>query len=90
MTARYGCWGRPPFAPYYLPTGAPDTPHYRIPHVFTRDCRYRLTELGKADAKCDGCKHANSSQTESADAQKKPDSQLYTPDEFNAEGAGRG
>ena len=26
------------------------------PIVFTRDCRYRLTELGKADPGCVGCK----------------------------------
>lgn len=57
MSNVYGCHDRAPFAPHHLPTGAPDTPQYRIPHVFTRDCRYRHTALGKADAKCSGCKH---------------------------------
>ena len=57
MTHKYGCHDRAPFAPHYLPTGAPDTPEYRIPHVFTQDCQYRHTELGKADPGCTGCKH---------------------------------
>jgi hypothetical protein len=26
------------------------------PNVFTRDCQYRKTELGKADPGCVGCK----------------------------------
>jgi len=26
------------------------------PNVFTRDCRYRKTDLGKADPGCVGCK----------------------------------
>lgn len=56
-TARNGCFDRAPFRPYHIPTGALDIPQYRIPHVMTRDCQYRLTELGKADPKCVGCKH---------------------------------
>jgi hypothetical protein len=58
---RNGCHDHPPFKPYYLPTGAPDTPEYRIPHVMTRDCQYQHTDLGKADPKCQGCKHRDAS-----------------------------
>ena len=53
----YGCYSHPPYRAYYLPTGAPDTPAYRIPHVLTRDCQYTHTDLGQADAGCVGCKH---------------------------------
>jgi len=52
-----GCFDRPPYKPYYLPTGAPDLPEYRIPHVMTNDCQYRHTDLGKSDPACEGCKH---------------------------------
>lgn len=54
---KYGCFDRSPFKPYHLPTGAPDEPLRRIPHVMTQDCQYRHTELGKADPGCNGCKH---------------------------------
>jgi hypothetical protein len=49
----YGCHNRPPFAPFYYATGG----RQPIPHVMTRDCQYRKTDLGKADPKCEGCKH---------------------------------
>ena len=57
MTHKNGCFDRPPFKPHYLPTGAPDTMEYRIPHVFTQDCQYRNTDRGKTDPGCTGCKH---------------------------------
>lgn len=57
MNKPNGCHDHPPYRDYYLPTGAPDIPQYRIPHVLTRDCQYRHTELGKADPKCTDCKH---------------------------------
>lgn len=60
-TARYGCWNRNPYRDYHIPTGAENLRKYRIPHVMTRDCQYRLTELGKSDAKCVGCKHKEES-----------------------------
>lgn len=57
MTKPYGCHDRAPYAPHYLPTGAPETPEYRIQHVFTQVCQYRNTDLGKADPGCTNCKH---------------------------------
>lgn len=66
MSNVYGCHNRAPFRPYYLPTGAPDTEQYRIPHVFTRECQYRHTALGKADPKCAGCEHKHQSPQEIA------------------------
>ena len=53
----YGCHNRQPYRAYYLPTGAPDTPAYRIPHVLTTTCQYTFTTLGQADPKCHHCKH---------------------------------
>ena len=53
----YGCYNHPPYRAYYLPTGAPDTPAYRIPHVLSTACQYTHTDLGQADAGCVGCKH---------------------------------
>ena len=53
----YGCYNRTAYAPYYLPTGAPDTPAYRIPQRLSGDCQYTHTDLGQADAGCAGCKH---------------------------------
>jgi hypothetical protein len=50
---KYGCYNRKPFHNYYHATGGEKT----IPHVLTTDCQYRLTELGKSDPKCTGCKH---------------------------------
>jgi len=55
MTHKNGCFDRPPFKPHYLPTGAPDTMEYRIPHVFTQDCQYSLSDLGSLDDKCSHC-----------------------------------
>ena len=28
-----------------------------VPFRMAKDCQYTLTELGKVDARCDGCKH---------------------------------
>lgn len=52
---KYGCHNRAPFNAHYFATGS-DKP---IPHAMTKDCQYRFTDLGKADPKCDGCKHRN-------------------------------
>jgi len=57
MTKPYGCHDRAPFAPHYLPTGAPDTQEYRIPHVWGQSCEYRHSNLGKTDPGCTNCKH---------------------------------
>lgn len=57
MTQTYGCHDRAPYRPYHLPTGAENLRKYRIPHVMTRDCQYRHTDLGKTDPKCTNCKH---------------------------------
>lgn len=50
---KYGCHNRPPFAQVYFSTGG----RQPIRHVMTTDCQYRHTDLGKADPKCEGCKH---------------------------------
>jgi hypothetical protein len=60
MTHKNGCFDRPPFKPHYLPTGAPDTPEYRIPHVWGQSCEYRHSNLGKTDPGCTNCKHKES------------------------------
>lgn len=48
----YGCHNRQPFGQVYFATGGLKP----IPHVMTRECQYRKTELGKVDPKCDGCR----------------------------------
>lgn len=62
----YGCFNREPLADmlpmpsqYTMDTGThkvicAETVH--IPNVFAKDCRYTLTELGKADKGCIGCR----------------------------------
>jgi hypothetical protein len=57
MTKPNGCHDRKPFKDYYLPTGAPDIPKYRIPHVFTTNCQVTKTAFGQTDPKCTNCKH---------------------------------
>lgn len=57
-----GCFDHPPWKDYYLPTGAPDLPEYRIPHAWGQACEYRHSGLGKADTGCNGCKHRNQGQ----------------------------
>ncbi len=65
----YGCYNRAPFKETVETVSVEAVPNSGMfdgmttavvtrewPNVFTRDCRYRLTELGKADPGCVGCK----------------------------------
>ena len=67
----YQCHNRPPFK---TETVLQDH-HGRVvsqwPAVMAKDCRYTHTELGKADARCDGCKHKAESLREKDDAWKR-------------------
>ena len=69
MTRLNGCHNHPPFKDAFqtvsveaVPTGGMfDGMTTAVvvrewPTVFTTDCAYRLTELGKADPGCVGCK----------------------------------
>jgi len=56
MNHKNGCHNRAPYARYYLPTGALDTPEYRIEHVTTTECQYTHSGLGQADAGCKQCR----------------------------------
>lgn len=49
--ARYGCFDRPPYPPAY--TNGP----YWIPTFGQPDCQFTLSELGRRDPGCAGCKH---------------------------------
>lgn len=53
---KYGCFDHPPYPQVYFATGGREP----IRHVMTTTCQYRKTELGKADQKCEGCKHRES------------------------------
>lgn len=62
MTAPYACHNRPPFVRELLAQdgwitwGQSRAPvMVKIPFVNSRECQYRHTDLGKADARCDGC-----------------------------------
>ena len=66
MSAVYGCHNREPLkATSVVPAGwtTMTYPHTevrvveRIHDPMTKDCQYTHSELGQADAKCDGCKH---------------------------------
>ena len=61
----YGCHNREPFKEHThtLAVEAPPWPGSKPiivsrswPNVFTKDCQYRKTELGKVDPGCVGCK----------------------------------
>lgn len=61
----YGCYNRAPFKPEVetvavepvLSLSARTGIVYRSwPHVFTTDCQYTKSNLGKADPLCVGCK----------------------------------
>ena len=53
---KYGCWNRAPYAPIVVIRAATATaPEISYPHRLAKDCRYTLSDLGKADAKCEGC-----------------------------------
>lgn len=59
----YGCHNRPAFrAGYIVQSG-----HYMsgrervdkmdwVPHTMTKDCQYTLSDLGRKDKQCEGCK----------------------------------
>ena len=62
MATRNGCWGRKPFEPL-IPLPATYTVNLEghaavckavelIPFVFSRDCEYSKSDLGKADKGC--------------------------------------
>ena len=64
MSAAYGCFDRPPYRQHMkVADGHWDDGVQRIqkltsvPFRMAKDCQYTLTELGKVDARCDGCKH---------------------------------
>lgn len=52
VVKRNGCYDHPPFVDYVEIDAA-----HGYENKATRDCRYRLTALGKADKGCKGCKH---------------------------------
>ena len=60
----YACKDRPPYrANLKVQDGYWDDGLQRIPKLtsvpfrMNFECQYRKTELGKVDARCDGCKH---------------------------------
>ncbi len=60
----YGCFNRPEFKHVYPAQDGwwvdGTTRHQRmvkVPFRMAYDCQYTLSELGKNDAKCTGCKH---------------------------------
>mgnify|MGYP003613952509 CR=1 FL=1 len=66
MSTVYGCHNREPLkTEAVVQTGwstfiQPDAEARmvaRIPDPMSKDCRYTHTDLGQADAKCEGCKH---------------------------------
>jgi hypothetical protein len=64
----YGCYNREPFRPHVHteavevmwsdkePLPKPEVVMRSWPNVFTKDCQYTKTELGKVDPGCVGCK----------------------------------
>lgn len=64
MTQHYGCHDRAPFSDGYLSTArypinghaAPLVPVF-IKFTGTKTCQYTASDLGKADPRCDSCKH---------------------------------
>ena len=67
MSARYGCHNRAPFREFYAVQdgwyldgtrlNATRTPRMKTtPFVLARDCQYTLSDLGRQDPKCEGCK----------------------------------
>lgn len=67
MSTVYGCHNRKPLKDEAMvQTGWSPFRHHpnhearemvRIPDPMSKDCRYTHTDLGQADAKCEGCKH---------------------------------
>ena len=64
MSTKYACFDRPPFRnSFKVQDGFWDDGLQRIPKIasvpfrMNFECQYRKTDLGKADARCTGCKH---------------------------------
>lgn len=62
MTARYGCHGRRDYvASYPVQDGHYLDGYTRTPRMVSqptfgkRDCQFTLSELGRDDARCEGC-----------------------------------
>jgi hypothetical protein len=62
--SKYGCLNRAPLrmqsvvAAGWYQDGYTRTPKMiSIPDPMTKDCQYRLTDLGKVDPKCAACAH---------------------------------
>lgn len=63
----YACHNREPYGQTvrmqdgYTSGGSHQIAHMiDVPFRMNPDCQYRYTELGKADKRCDGCKHKES------------------------------
>lgn len=68
-----GCHNRKPFKDStlvqdgYEEVGDTLVPKYRrIPFVMSHNCHYSNTVQGRADARCDGCKHREAPQAQAA------------------------
>lgn len=69
MSDRYGCHDRAPYKAsqavqdgHYLDGYTRSPRMVPMPHAMTTDCQFRHTDLGKIDAKCEGCKHKKGEQ----------------------------
>ena len=48
-----GCFDRPPFAEFHVIQPGQQIPNFS----FGEPCRYKDSDLGRADKGCEGCKH---------------------------------
>ena len=63
----YGCWNRAPLQPVVVvqtgwmmrsPKDITRSPRMtQVPDPMTKDCQYTLSDLGRTDPGCVGCKH---------------------------------
>ena len=67
----YACHNRPPFRQTVELRNERGEVVTSFPFRMAPDCRYTHTELGQADARCDGCKHKAESLREKDDAWKR-------------------
>lgn len=51
----YGCHNRPPFLPIVQMEKAGQVAQW--PFAMSPNCQYTYTDLGRADPRCEGCKH---------------------------------
>lgn len=64
FSTTYGCHNRPEFRPtfpvqagWYM-DGYTRTPRMEsVRHVMSTDCQFTVSEAGRVDPKCDGCRH---------------------------------